>query len=544
MLSSQQKRELLAQLVRQMASPSPASGRLSYGQAALWFTHQLAPQSWAYHVVFSARIRSGVDEPILRRALQFLLDRHGILRTTYSECDGVPTSHLHPEMPVDFDVIPVNTNPWENHREQVLTDVHQPFDLEHGPILRARLYRQSDHDSMLVLTLHHIAIDFWSLGVLLQELRVVYAALRAQQPVPLPPLWVTYDHYVRQQTDMLAKPEGGRLRDYWLRQLSGELPVLDLPLDRPRPMVQTYQGASYALQLSSPLTEALNALAQREGATLYMILLAALQILLYRYSGQEDIRVGSPMACRNRPSFRQLVGYCVNPVVMRAHLSGNLTFRGFLSEVRRTVLDALRHADYPFPLLVEHLQPKRDASRSPLFQVSLVLQTLAQEPALMSCFMPSGASPKPIDFGDWVLEPEPLPQQEGQFDLTFEMAELGPSLCGLLQYNADLFDPATIARMAQHFTSLLEGIVAHPDTPVATLPLLTAAERRQLLDVWNDTETTGLQGLGIHQLIEAQVERTPDAVAVVGKDRHLTYGEMNRQANQLAHHLQAFGGGA
>jgi amino acid adenylation domain-containing protein len=540
-LSSQQKRELLAQLVRQMASPATTSDRLSHGQAALWFAHQLAPQSWTYHVVFSVRIRSAVDESIMRQALQFLLDRHAILRTTYSACDGVPASCVHPQMPVDFDVIPVPTGRWEDNRERFFADVREPFDLERGPILRARLYRQSHEDYTLMLAIHHIAVDFWSLGILLQEFRVAYAALRAGQPVPLPPLWVTYDHYVRQQTDMLAGPEGARLRAYWLKQLSGELPVLALPLDRPRPMVQTYLGASHAFQLSSQLTAALNALAQREGVTLYMILLAALQILLHRYSGQTDIWVGSPMACRNRPSFRPLVGYCANPVVMRANLSGNPTFRGFLSQVRRTVLEALRHADYPFSLLVEHLQPQRDASRSPLFQVTLVLQTLAQEPALLPCLMPAGSRPQPIDFGDLILEPDPLPHQEGLFDLGFEMAELGSSICGYLKYNSDLFDLATIARLARHFTTLLEGLVVQPDEAVETLPLLTAAERHQILDVWQATETAYPRQATIPQVFEAQVQRAPEALAVVFEEERLTYRALNDRANQLAHDLQARG---
>jgi amino acid adenylation domain-containing protein len=496
-------------------------------------------------VVFSARIRSEVDEPVLRQTLQFLLDRHDILRTTYAECDGVPTTHLHPEMPVDFDVIRVDAERWEDHREQLLAEMRRPFDLERGPILRTRLYRRADDDYLLVLVIHHIAIDFWSLGVLLQELRVVYAAWRAEQPVPLLPIWVTYDNFVRQQADMLARPQGDRLRAYWLQHLSGEPPVLALPLDRPRPIVQTYQGASHAFQLSRPLTEALHAMARREGITLYMILLAALQILLYRYSGQEDIWVGSPMACRHRPSFRRLVGYCANPVVMRANLSGNPTFRGFLSQVRRTVLDALKHADYPFSLLVEHLQPQRDAGRSPLFQVTLVLQALAQEPDLLPCFMPmpAGASPQPIDFGDLALEPYPLPHQEGLVDLGFEMAEIASSICGYLKYNSDLFDLATIARMAQHFNTLLEGLAVRPDEPVDTLPLLTDAERNQLLFAWNDTQTADLQGLCLHQLIEKQVERTPDAVAVVCQEQSFTYADMNGKANQLAHHLQALGVG-
>lgn len=541
-LSSQQKLDLLAQLVRQTASPASATGRLSHGQAALWFTHQLASQSSAYHVAFSARIRSEIDEQIFQQALQFLLDRHGILRTTYSECGGVPTAYLHSEMPVDFEVISVEKKRWEMHHERLLADIRQPFDLERGPILRARLYRQSGDDHMLVLTIHHIAIDGGSLGILLQELRVVYAALRAKHPISLPPLLVTYDHYVRQQTDMLAGPKGDRLRAYWLKQLCGEVPVLELPLDRPRRAVPRHQSASHAFQLSSQLTEALGALAQREGVTLYMILLAALQILLHRYSGQDDIWVGSPIR-RKQPSFRQLVGYGVNSVVMRANLSDNPTCGEFLAQVRQTVLDAIRHADYPFPLLVQHLQPQRDASHAALFQVNLVLQTRVLAPELLPCMIPNGASPQPFDFGDLVLEPYPFLRQGGPSDLGFEMAEIGTSLCGLLQYNTDLFDSATIARMAQHFTTLLEGMAAHPDERVETLPLLTAAECHQLLDIRNDTQTASLEGHCIHERIEAQVERTSDAVALVYKDHQITYEEMNRKANQLAHHLQSLGVG-
>ncbi len=540
-LASQQKRDLLAQLARQMASPPSASGQLSHGQAAIWFTQQLSPHSSAYHVVFSTRIRSKVDDLFMRQALQFLLDRHDILRTTYAECHGVPTSYLHPEMAVDFEVIPVDRKPWEQHQERLCFDIGQPFDLERGPMLRARLYRQSDDDSMLVLTLHHIAIDGGSIGILLQELRVVYAALRAQQPIRLPPLLVTYDHYVRQQTDMLAGPKGDRLRAYWLKQLSGEVPVLELPLDRPRRAVQVHRSASYAFQLSSQLTEALNTLAQREGVTLYMILLAALQILLHRYSGQDDIWVGSPIR-RKQPSFRQLVGYCVNSVVMRGDLSDHPTFREFLSQVRRTVLDAIRHADYPFPLLVQHLQPQREISRSALFQVSLILQTQVLEPELLPCIIPAGNSPEPIDFGDLVLEPYPFLRQEGPFDLGFEMAEIGPSLCGLLQYNANLFDSSTIARMAQHFTMLLEGLVAHPDKSVKVLPLITAAERRQLLCEWTDTQRAYPADMCFHELFEAQVEYSPEAEAVVdARCGVLTYRKLNDQANQLAHHLRAQG---
>ncbi|MDH3601653.1 MAG: amino acid adenylation domain-containing protein [Candidatus Tectomicrobia bacterium] len=307
--------------------------------------------------------------------------------------------------------------------------------------------------------------------------------------------------------------------------------------------MQTYHGASHPFRLSESLTRNLHMLAQHEGVTLYMILLAALQILLYRYTGQDDILVGSPIAGRNQPQFRRIVGYCVNPVVLRGNLAGNPAFRTFLGQVRETVLDALRHADYPFPLLVKRLQPTRDPSRSPLFQVSMALQTLVQQEELLACFMPDTRAPHAIAFGDLVLEPYPLPQQEGQFDLTFDMAEVRASLCGMLQYNADLFDAATIARMVQHFEIVMAAMAANLDQPVATFPLLTAAERHQILVEWNATTTPYPRDACIPQLFEAQVEYRPDAIAVVFEDQQLTYGELNRRANQLGHYLRTLGVG-
>jgi amino acid adenylation domain-containing protein len=537
-LTAHEKRTLLAQLLQQKAQPPTFP--LSYGQQALWLTHQLAPESWTYHVVFSVRIRSGVDLAALQRAFQALTERHPVLHTTYSASQGTPEQKVQTQAQVAFAAIDASDWSQDALSQCLLAEVQQPFDLECGPVMRVRLLTRSAREHVLVLVVHHIAIDMWSLGVLLDELRLLYPAEKTGVPASLPALERYYVDYVRQQADMLAGTEGERLWAFWQQQLAGVTPVLQLPTDRPRPPVQTYAGATHTFALSAPLTEQLKALAQAEGATLYTLLLAAFDVLLYRYTGQEDILVGAPMANRMQPEYRRVVGYFVNPVVLRAQLVGHASFRALLGQARATVRRALEHQNYPFALLVERLQPPRHASRSPLFQVLFVLQQLHGREELLECFVP-GATGTRINFGGLMLEPLALPQQEGQFDLTLEMAEVGGSLCGGLKYNADLFDAPTIGRMVGHLQALLAGVVANPTQPLSALPLLSEAERQQLLVHWNDTTREYPLDQGIHQLFEAQVERTPEAIAIVCDGEHLTYGELNRQANQLAHYLRLLG---
>jgi amino acid adenylation domain-containing protein len=442
-------------------------------------------------------------------------------------------------VPVDFETVDAATETWDTLHDRLIAAARRPFDLECGPVMRVRLFRRSTRDHVLLITLHHIAVDFWSVGVVLQDLRELYAMRRSGKGAALVPSDVTYGDFVCWQTALLAGAEGERLWAYWQKRLAGELPVLNVPTDRPRPALPTYRGASQALSLSEPLTRELDGLAQHEGVTRYMVLLTAFQILLHRYSGQNDILVGCPIALRKKPQFRHIVGYCVNPVVMRGQVSGDLTGRAFLQQMRQTVLEALEHADYPFPLLVERLQPRRDASHTPLFQACMVLQTLAPQDDLLALFVPSAGAPRQLAFGDLVLEPYPLPQQEGQFDLTLAMAEMGSRLYGLLHYNTDLYDASTAARMAQHFQIVLQGLVAQPDRPLHALPLLTPAERQQILLAWNVTETPYPRDLCVHQVFEDQAARTPAAVAVACEDACLTYEALNRRANQLAHLLRA-----
>lgn len=538
-LSQKQKRAFLAQLLREKASNTKSSYPLSYGQQALWFLYQSAPESSAYNTAFAVRIRSEVDLGSLKNAFQKIVNRHPCLRTTFSMRDGKTVQEVHGYQDVCFEEIDASSWSEDELNRKAIEAYQRPFDLERGPVLRVTLFSRSDRDRVLLLNIHHIVNDGWSLWMLLEELGVLYTAQTTGKKAFLSPVTSSYADYIQWQTNMLASSQGEQLWNYWKSQLAGDLPTLDLPTDRPRGPIQTYRGASYPLKLNQKLTQKLKQLAQNEGVTLYMILLAAFQVLLHRYTGQEDILVGSPTSGRSKSEFNSIIGYFVNPVVLRANLSGNSTFKEFLGQVGQMVLDALDHQDYPFPLLVERLQPNRDFSRSPLFQALFVLQK-PHKKELADLITPSKKETR-VSWGSLELEYFPMTTEEGQFDLTLEMVEANESLFGLLKYNTDLFDIARMAQMAEHFKTLLEGIAVDSEARLSELPLLTATERQTLLKEWNKTQTEYPQSQCIHQLFETQVEQTPDAVAVVFEDQQITYQELNIRANQLAHHLQALG---
>ncbi|MGB9181613.1 MAG: amino acid adenylation domain-containing protein, partial [Pyrinomonadaceae bacterium] len=542
--------EVFAQLTAEPAHPRAritpsvelsAEHPLSQGQKALSFLHQLAPESAAYNLAFAANIRGALNPSSLHRSLQALVARHASLRTTFIKGQGEPVQRIHERMDVCFEE--EDASAWSESalNERLVAEAHRPFDLEKGPVLRVILLRRSTQEHVLLLVVHHIAVDFWSLGVIVQELGALYEAERLSTPATLSTPSLQYTDYARWQSEMLAGPEGERLWSYWQKQLSGELPSLNLLTDRPRPPVQTYSGASESFQLNEELTRSLKELSHAHGATLYMTLLAAFQVLLGRYTGQEDILVGSPTTDRSWSDLAGVVGYFVNPVVLRGNLSGNPPFEEFLQQVRETVLSAFTHQDYPFALLVERLQPEHDASRSPLFQTMFILHKahlLDQENLASFALGRTGAQ---IKLGDLLLESVSLEKRVAQFDLTLMMAEVEGVLVGSIQYNSDLFTAATISRMKGHFRMLLEGVVASPQQPLASLPLLTQAEQHQLLVEWNETASDYSLDQSIHRLFEAQAERTPDAVALIYEHERLTYVELNRRANQVARHLRALG---
>jgi amino acid adenylation domain-containing protein len=551
-LSPAERRALLATLLRKKASEGPPVYPLSYNQQGIWFLHQLAPESMVYNVNFAARICSDVDIPALRRAFQTLIDRHPSLRTTFSAHSGKPVQQIHKQLKAHVEHTDASAWRSDELKTRLIEDAYRPFDLERGPLLRASLFSCSAHEYILLLVVHHIVIDFWSLAVLLRELGVLYPAERAGVPASLPPLDVQYTDYVRWQAEMLASPEGERLWAYWQKQLGGQLPVLDLPTDRPRPSVQTYRGASHDFSLDDDLSAQVKALAKAQGATLYMVLLAAFQVMLHHHTGQEDLLVASPMVGRSRAEFEGIVGLFTNPVFLRANLSGNPTFQAHLGQVRQTVLGALEHQDYPTLRLVAQLRPSRDLSRSPISQVMFVLdkpQGLAEQGAPTFVLGETGLRMNP---GGLVLESLPLERRAATLDLVLLAIETPRSLSISLRYNTALFDAATITRLARHFETLLRHVVSQPDVTLTALKdrlaesdgsTLSEAERQQLLIEFNDTESGYPRDRCVHQPFEQQVARTPDNVAVVFEAQQLTYAQLNARANQVAHYLKTLGVG-
>jgi amino acid adenylation domain-containing protein len=541
-LSPEEKRALLARLLREKARASEAKewAPLSQGQRALWFLYRLAPESTAYNLLYTARIRSTLDIPTLQHALQTLVLRYPILATTYTTRNGEPVQRFHSDQQVRAEIVDATTWSVEALNQRLYEEGNRPFDLEKGPILRIQIFQRSAQENILALTVHHIALDFWSLDILVDELYLLYAAERVGTQAPLPQVGKPFTEYVRWQSEMLAGVEGERLWAYWKEKLSGALPMLSLPTDRPRPAVQTYRGASHSFPLSDELTRQLRTLANSEKTTLYTVVLAAFKTLLSRYSNQDDILVGTPMLGRNHVDLERIVGYLVNPVVLRTSLAENPTFKELLARVRQTVGGALDHQDFPFPLLVERLQPKRDPSYSPLFQTLFIWDRprSRNEQELALPGDNAGQLAKQLK-----LEPYIMGQQGAPFDITLTIFEIDGSLSADFRYNVDLFDASTIARMEQHFLTLLEGIVAEPEQRILHLPLLSEAERQQILVQWNDTHAPYPEQATIHQLIEEQVEQTPDQEALNFEGASLSYRELNRRANLLARELQERGVG-
>jgi amino acid adenylation domain-containing protein len=504
---------------------------LSSAQQRLWFLEQLGLSRHAYHLLEALCLRGPLQVVALEQSLQEIVGRHEALRTTFTTVAGQPLQCIRPatRLPVPF----VDLQALSPHaREaQVYTlaraDVQQPFDLTQGPLIRATLVRLTDVEHVLLLTMHHIVSDGWSHGVFWRELAVLYDAFRTGQPSPLPALSLQYADYAHWQQQWLQGEVLHTQLAYWKRQLGG-VSALQLPTDHPHPGVQTFRGARHFLPLSLPLTQALKALSQRYGVTLFMTLLAAFQTLLYRYTGQDDIAVGSLIANRNRVELEGIIGFFVNTLMLRTDLSGDPRFRELLQRVRVVTLGAYEHQDVPYEKLLEELRPPRDLSRNPLFQVLFVLHNTPQQvPELPGL----SVTPLEIDPGT------------ARFDIMLEFWETSTGLRGRFEYSTDLFEATTIGRMAGHLQTLIEGIVADPEQRLSRLPLLLSDERYCLQVEWNATTASYPDDQCIHHIFETQVARTPDAVAVVCGDDSLTYHELNRRANQVAHYLQTFGVG-
>ncbi|MFF2355024.1 condensation domain-containing protein, partial [Kitasatospora sp. NPDC058115] len=510
--------------------PVPRRGALppSFAQERLWFLDQLAPDSTEYLLMRALRLTGELDPDALERALSELVARHEVLRTGFEAVAGAPVQVIEERVGPVLAVTDLSGLPAERAEAELAAAVRaegtRPFDLSAAPLLRGRLLRLPGGDHVLVLVVHHIAADGWSMGVLTRELAALYAALREGRPSPLAPLPVQYADFAVGQREWLRGEILDRQLDYWRERLSGLTP-LELPADHPRPAVRSGRGAEYEFTVPPQVASALGALSRREGATMFMTLLAAFQVLLSRQCGQQDIAVGTPIANRNHADTEGLVGFFVNTLVMRADLTGNPSFTRLLAQVRERALAAYDHQDLPFERLVEELRPERDLSRHPLFQVMFLFQNTPVVP-----FELAGTTAAPMDFAASVAK----------FDLTLSVRERDGRLDCLFEYSTDLFEPGTVARLAGNLNELLAGIAADPDRRLSGLPVLTGAERL-LLEQWNDTAAPAPSDRCVHELFEEQAARTPDAAAVVVGDEVLTYGELNRRANRLAHHLRTLG---
>ena len=503
---------------------------LSFAQQRLWFLHQLEGQNTTYNILSGLHLIGTLNGAALEQSIAEIVARHESLRTTFSTVDGVAVQviHANPNIPVssvNLEALPEVERVAEVQR-LVQEESQRSFDLAHGPLLRVTLLRLGRESHILLLTMHHIVSDGWSMGIFFKELSTLYAAFSQGESASLPELPIQYADFAHWQRQWLQGEVLETQIEYWQQQLTGAPPLLDLPTDRPRPPVQTFRGRTQPFELSETLTQQIKKLSSQSGTTLFMTLLAAFITLLGRYSNQEDIVVGSPIASRNRSELERIIGFFANTLVLRVEISGNPSFRELLRRVRQVTLDAYSHQDLPFEKLVEELQPERNLSYNPLFQVMFVLQNAGSED---------------WEFPGLILTPLQIENVTAKFDLTLAMEERESGLRGVLEYNSDLFDATTITRMLGHFQMLLAGIVANPEYPISKLPLLTEAEQNQLLVKWNDTRAEYPKNKCIHQLFEEQVEKTPDAVALVFEDQQLTYKELNSRANQLAHYLQQLG---
>jgi amino acid adenylation domain-containing protein/FkbM family methyltransferase len=504
---------------------------LSFAQQRLWFIDQLEPGSALYNVPTAWRIRGKMRVALLQQCFNEIVQRHEVLRTRFKALDGRPVQEIAPAVMVTLPLVDL-TDRREAEREDealrlISEEARRPFDLVTGPLLRVLLVRLTAEDHVVLVTLHHIVSDGWSMGILCRELSMLYNAKCNSRAPYLEDLPVQYGDFAQWQREWLQERVLESQVTYWKERLAN-LPKLQLPTDRPRAALPSHRGERRSIVLANSLCEALKVLSQNEQVSLFMTLLAAFNILLSRYSGQYDIAIGTAIAGRNRVEIEPLIGFFVNTLVLRTDLAGDPTFRELLSRVRDTALDAYAHQDLPFEKLVEEMSPERNLAYAPLSQVMFGFQNFPESALEMSgCF----AQPMDVNSGT------------AKFDLSCQMSRESYGIRCRLEYATDLFVPETIARMLGHFQRLLEAIVANPGQRISELEILTEAERHQLLSEWNDTQTEYPRDKSIPELFEEQVEETPDRIAVVFEGQQLTYRQLNQRANQVAHHLRSRGAG-
>ncbi|HEV2704891.1 MAG TPA: amino acid adenylation domain-containing protein, partial [Pyrinomonadaceae bacterium] len=506
---------------------------LSFAQQRLWFLDQLEPESAAYNMPVALYLRGRLDVSLLEQSVRHIVNRHEALRTVFPSVKGRPVQVVEPPLLWQLTLVELSDIA-ETEREAealrlAVEEAHRPFDLARGPLVRARLWRIHTELHLLLLTIHHIVSDGWSMGIFVEELSAIYSASFEGRPSPLAELPIQYADYSVWQREHLAGEALAAQLAYWKRQLGGRLPVIELPNDRPHLPATTFRVATESWPLDASLSEKVRRFSRERGVTFFMTLLAAFQTLLHRYTGLEDILVGTPIAGRTRLETEKLIGLFANTLVLRTDLSGAPTFDELLARVREMTLEAHAHQEVPFEMLVEELQPDRDLSRPPVFQVMLVLQN----------------APLPeMNLPGLEVQQLELEAAAAKFDLILFLRERAGGLQASWEYNTDRLDSETVRRMARHFQTLLENSVTHPEERISRLELMSEAERHRVLVEWNDTGSAYESAQCLHQFFERQAARTPDAVALIHQTERLTYAELNGRANQLAHRLRAEGVGA
>ncbi|HYM01164.1 MAG TPA: condensation domain-containing protein, partial [Blastocatellia bacterium] len=536
---SSTKRALLEALKRGVSSGGPAISAiqkrpghgpapLSFAQQRLWFLHELEPSTSAYNMPAALRLVGRVDVDALEQGLSEIIRRHESLRTNFRTEQGEAVQIVAPAGPIGLRFVSLSEKTMIDAVSRLESEEAQrAFDLEQGFVFRATLVTLREDESILLLTVHHIACDGWSLGLLTGDLCSLYESFIKGEPSSLPELTIQYADFAMWQRDWLRGEVLEERLSYWKQQLADAPPLIELPLDHSRPGEQSFRGSTLEVRLSARLSTRLKAMSQHEGATLFMCLLAGFQVLLYRYEGHPDIVVGSPIANRNHPDIEQLIGFFVNSLVLRTDLSQNPSFREVIARVKNVALDAYAHQDLPFERLVEEMHPDRSVSYNPLIQVLFALQNA-----------PAGR----FELPGLMIRSDKIDFNSTRFDLELHLYDLADEgLSGFISYSTDLFERTTVERLAGHFSTFLEGIAADADRDIADVDFLSKGELQQLLVEWNDTATHYPFDSGIDVLFEKQAERTPDAVAVVMGAEQLTYNDLNARANQLANYLKRAG---
>ncbi|MBO1062350.1 MAG: amino acid adenylation domain-containing protein [Aphanizomenon flos-aquae CP01] len=534
-----QKRDLLKLLLNKkginlqtetiLPRPNSEPAPLSFGQEQLWFLSQIQDNT-TYNLPLALQISGSLNISVLEQVITEIVRRHEILRTNFQQIEGKNLQIIRPEINISLQVINLEQitakQQLQNVQQLINQETDKIFNLSEDDLFQSTLYQLNQNSYILLLNMHHIISDGWSIGILLQELSTLYGAYLAGNKSPLPDLQIQYADYAIWQKEKFTSEIREKQLNYWKQQLADIPPLLELPTDKPRPPIQSFRGGIWEFSINSNLSQKIRTLTQQSDATLFMIMLAAFVILLYRCSGQDDILIGSPMAGRNRQEIQSLIGYFVNTVVLRTKLTGNPNFREILNQVRQVATDAHNYQDIPYNQVVEVLNPQRNLSYNPVFQILFDLQHSLTDK---------------LQLPGLTLQPFLGEHSTSKFDLSLIIEDRGTELIGAWEYSSDLFTQETISRITENFQTLLNGIVNNPETPINQLPIISAFEQQQILEKWNNTQQDYPESFCIHELLTQQVIKTPDAIAVKFGNQQLTYTQLNQKANQLANYLQNCG---